>query len=67
MISGTKIKAERVRLKLTQVQLANQIGRTSTCVSRYECGRATPSTSTLRELARVFGLSMDALLEQRAA
>lgn len=60
-MDGSRIKTERLRLGLTQVELAAVIDVTSTCVSRYERGVMTPSVATLRKLARVFGRSLDDL------
>jgi transcriptional regulator with XRE-family HTH domain len=64
---GKRIRAERERLKLTQVALAVRIGVGSDIVSKYERDKLIPSVPTLQALARVFGVSMDELCEENAA
>jgi len=56
-----RVKTERLRLGLTQDQLARELGLTNTCVSRYERGVAMPSLATLQKLARVFKTTIDEL------
>lgn len=58
---GGYIRAERKRLELTQASLADLIGTTGQSVSNIERGRSKPSRNTLRNLARVFGKSLDEL------
>ena len=43
----------------TQLRLANKLGVTPVTVYNWERGRHEPKASQLRELARVFGVSMD--------
>lgn len=64
---GKRLRAERERLRLTQVQLAQAIGVGSDTISKYERDLMVPSVPTLRELARVFGKSMDSLCAEDAA
>ena len=47
--------------KLTQKQLAAQIGLTTTAVSKYELNESVPPLDVLRILASVFGVSIDYL------
>lgn len=58
---GKIIKELRIEKKLTQKQLATQIGLTTTAVSKYELGESQPPLDVLRILASVFGVSMDYL------
>ena len=45
----------------TQLELAYRLKVTPATVSNWECGRYAPSASSLRLLARTFGVSMDAI------
>lgn len=47
---------------LTQVQLANKVGVTPSAVYNWERGRNEPKASQLRTMARLFGVSMDAIV-----
>ena len=50
---------------LTQAQLAAMLGVTNKAVSKWETGEAMPETSQLVPLARIFGVTVDELLEGR--
>lgn len=58
---GTVIREERLRVKLTQAQLAARLGVGADVISKYECDRMTPSLKRLQSLASVFGKTMDEL------
>ncbi len=58
---GGILKDLRKTKKLTQKQLATQIGLTTTAVSKYELGESVPPLDVLRILASVFGVSIDYL------
>ncbi len=45
----------------SQLELANRIGVTPSTVYNWERGRSEPSASTLRQIARTFEVSMDAI------
>lgn len=60
---GGILKDLRKTKKLTQKQLATQIGLTTTAVSKYELGESVPPLDVLRILASVFGVSIDYLAE----
>lgn len=64
---GKRIRAERLHLQLTQVELARAIGVGSDTISKYERDQMVPSVPTLQSLARVFGVSMDELCGNKAA
>lgn len=58
---GGILKDLRKTKKLTQKQLAAQIGLTTTAVSKYELNESVPPLDVLRILASVFGVSIDYL------
>ena len=58
---GGILKDLRKTKKLTQKQLATQIGLTTTAVSKYELGESVPPLDVLRILASVYGVSIDYL------
>lgn len=57
------IEKERIRLSLTKVEFAKRIGITTRAYYNYQNGRDIPS-STLINLKKVTGKSIDYLLEQ---
>lgn len=59
---GKRIAAHRKQLKLTQDQLAEQLGVTAQAVSKWENDLSCPDIGTLPRLASIFGISIDALL-----
>ena len=59
---GKRIAANRKRLKLTQDQLAEQLGVTAQAVSKWENDLSCPDIGTLPRLAAIFGITTDALL-----
>lgn len=58
-----KIKLNRIRLGLTQEELANKINVTRQTISKYELGTNVPDVFTLKLLANIFNLSVDSLLD----
>ena len=55
----------RKKAGLSQTDLARQLAVTNKAVSKWENGKAKPSTDTLRKLACLYGISVDTLLEQK--
>ncbi len=53
MATNNRLKAARVGMGMTQLQLADQIGKKEIEVSRYETGRATPDPETKRRIAEI--------------
>ncbi len=51
------------RPRLTQQQLAAELGLTQRKISRMETGEAEPSLDDLRQLCRYYGVSADWLLD----
>lgn len=60
--TGQNISAHRQRLGWTQGELARRLNVTHQAVSKWENGVAFPDISTLYELSRLFGVSMEQLL-----
>lgn len=61
-MGGRNIASERVRLGMTQQELANVIGVTPNTVSNWELGRFEPTSSKLKQLSELFKCSVDYLL-----
>lgn len=64
---GKQISQHRKRLKLTQDQLAEQLGVTAQAVSKWENDQSCPDIATLPKLASILGISTDALLGAQAS
>ena len=62
---GKRIVGHRKRLGLTQDQLAEQLGITAQAVSKWENDLSCPDITMLPKLARIFGVTTDALLGVR--
>ena len=63
---GENIRALRLRKRLTQEQVAQQLGVTYQAVSKWENGTNTPDIALLPEIAAFFGVTIDALFHQDA-
>ena len=59
---GEVLRDHRVRCKMTQEFVAESLGVSRQAVSKWETGAADPSTSNLRALAKLFGVSAEDLL-----
>ncbi|MBO4422860.1 MAG: helix-turn-helix transcriptional regulator [Clostridia bacterium] len=62
MSIGAKIKQLRLSKKLTQEELAANLGITSKAVSQWECDRTSPDVSQIPALCNLFQISADELL-----
>lgn len=60
---GDKLKALRKGQKLTQQQLATQLGVAKSVVSYYESGERYPSYDVLVGIAKTFHVTTDYLLD----
>jgi transcriptional regulator with XRE-family HTH domain len=60
---GSNLKAARLRLGLTQEEVAERSGVHATEVSRIEAGKRDPQVSTVVKLARAVELRPGELLE----
>ncbi|MCC2546376.1 helix-turn-helix domain-containing protein [Hymenobacter sp. BT175] len=59
---NTNLKFWRRELGLTQSQMADKLGIKRSLVGAYEEGRAEPKLVTLVNMARLFGITLDALV-----
>lgn len=59
---GYKIKFERGKQKISQLELALNTGLTTRTVSRIECGTIDPKLSTLIKIADALGVKITDLL-----
>jgi transcriptional regulator with XRE-family HTH domain len=60
---GTNLREARIRLGLTQEQVAQRSGVHATEVSRIEAGKRDPQVSTLRRLAEAVQVKPGELLD----
>nr|WP_242825898.1 MULTISPECIES: helix-turn-helix transcriptional regulator [Clostridioides] len=60
---GRKIKEERMKKKIKQIELAKKVGISNTFLSDIEVGRSNPSIDTLRKIAEVLEVSYSELLD----
>ena len=59
---GEAIRQHRTRCSMTQEFVAESLGVSRQAVSKWENGTSDPSTTNLLALARLFGVSAEALL-----
>ena len=52
---------------MTQAELADALGVTNKAVSKWETGEAMPETSLLLPISRIFGVTVDELLDGKRA
>lgn len=62
---GNYICSLRRAAGLTQSELAGRLGVTNKAVSKWENGRAKPTTDTIRNMAALFGVTVEELLVRR--
>lgn len=55
----------RTRANLTQAELASRMGTSQSTIARLESGKAAPSLSTLRRLAKATGTRLEISFEPR--
>lgn len=63
---GARIAQLRKEQNLTQQQLADELGLSQQIVASYEIGRRRIPVSTLPRLARTLGVSVEALIGEKA-
>lgn len=61
---GKKTKLARIKLDLTQTQLAENINAKQKSISRYETGASLPSVQTLVKIAKVLKKPAGYFLEE---
>lgn len=59
---GVRIKTMRQSRKMTQQDLANQIGKSATAITMYETGKREPDFETLESIADAFNVPMSELI-----
>lgn len=60
---GDTLKAERLKNNMTQEFVAEKLGVTRQAVSKWESGKADPSTSNLISLCKLYDIPADQLLK----
>lgn len=60
---GRRVEALRIRHGLTRRQVADELGKTDTWLWNIETGYRAPSSDTAKQLADLFGVSVDSILE----
>jgi len=60
---GEMLKSHRTRCKMTQEFVAESLGVTRQAVSKWESGTSDPSTSNLIALAKLYGISVEEILQ----
>ena len=61
MTLGMKLKLARVKKRLTQLQVAEQVGVKHPSYHEWECGKSTPNWERIVSRARVLEISLDEL------
>ena len=59
---GYKIKYERSKRKISQLQLSLKTGLTTRTISRLECGNIDVKYSTLLKIAKALNIELPSLL-----
>lgn len=68
MTFGEKIRAERKKLGLTQIELAEKIGVTNRVITSYETGKSFPRTrDAYKRIADALGVNVNYLLSDDEA
>ncbi len=60
----SKITVERKKMGLSQEELASRLKVSQKSISKYECGTRRPSYETLLEMSKLFGVSVDYLIDK---
>lgn len=58
-----KIKEYRESLNLTQKELGEKLGLSSVAILKYEKGLSQPSVDTLKNLSKIFAVSVDTIID----
>ena len=61
-VTGTVIKELREKNNMTQLQLAEKLGVSDKCVSKWECFRGYPDITLLESIAKAFRISVTELI-----
>lgn len=63
MQTGQKIQALRIKADMTQEQLAERLFVSRELVSKWELGQRRPNVKILKELAKLFDVDVDELID----
>lgn len=63
-VFGKRLRTYRETKGWTQLQLAQKVGISTSCVSQYECGNRMPNLITLSLLAEALGILCDHLVPE---
>ena len=61
-----KIRENRRKMGLTQIELAQKLNISQGSLSGYETGRIEPDVTTMRKMADLFGVTLDELFGETA-
>ena len=62
---GEIIRIWRKEKKMSQEELAEKAGLTSSCISKIECGKVVPKLDTVEQIANALGIALHQLLDIR--
>ncbi|WP_274650557.1 helix-turn-helix domain-containing protein [Paenibacillus humicola] len=62
MTMGDRLRELRLKMNLSQEEVARQIGITRSAYSHYEINNRQPVYETLKKLAALFGVSLDYII-----
>lgn len=62
---GIKIANLRKEKNLSQMDLANKLNVSNKTISKWECGNATPDVDSLNALSKIFGVTIDELINDK--
>lgn len=65
LILADNLTKLRKKHKLTQVELAHQLGFSDKSISKWEQGDTIPDIETIKKIADLYGISVDSLLEEK--
>lgn len=65
LILADNLTKLRKKHKLTQVELAHQLGFSDKSISKWEQGDTIPDIETIKKIADLYGVSVDSLLEDK--
>lgn len=60
-----RIKVVLVEKEISQVKLADKIGKSFSTVNAYCCNRVQPSLDTLQRISEILGVKMKDLIEEQ--
>lgn len=64
---GDQLKSARIKLKMSQYEVAQRAGLRPEVISRLETGKSGASLASLHKLAPVLGFSLDELVASSTA